>query len=45
MWRRVRAAVVVIGVAALLSGCGLFGCGGAGSNGGFLAGCAVGTRF
>lgn len=44
-WRRVRAAVVAIGMAALMSGCGLFGCGGAGSNGGFLAGCAVGTRF
>jgi hypothetical protein len=32
-------------VAALLSGCGIFGCAGAGGNGGFAAGCAAGTRF
>jgi hypothetical protein len=44
-WRRVRAAFVVIGLVVSLSGCGLFGCGAAGSNGAFLGGCAVGTRF
>ena len=44
-WRRVRAAVVALGLAAMLSGCGLFGCGGAASNGGYFGGCGAGMRF
>jgi hypothetical protein len=29
----------------MLSGCGLFGCGGAASNGGYFGGCGAGMRF
>jgi hypothetical protein len=44
-WRRVRLAVVAFGLGAMLSGCGIFGCSGAASNGGFLGGCGAGMRF
>ncbi|MDR5749639.1 hypothetical protein [Caballeronia sp. LZ024] len=44
-WRRARMAVVALGLAAMLSGCSIFGCGGAASNGGFFGGCGAGMRF
>jgi hypothetical protein len=43
--RLLRALVAVAILSVLLSGCGIFGCSGAGGNGGFAAGCGVGTRF
>jgi hypothetical protein len=44
-WRRLRLAVVALGMAALLAGCGIFGCGGAATNGGAFGGCGAGMRF
>ena len=44
-WRRLKLAVVVLGVSALLAGCGIFGCGGSASNGGAFGGCGAGMRF
>ncbi len=37
--------VIALLALAQLSGCGLFGCAGAASNGGAFGGCHVGTRF
>lgn len=44
-WRRLRLAVAVLGVTALLAGCGIFGCGGSATNGGAFGGCGAGMRF
>ena len=44
-WRRLKLAVVVLGVTALLTGCGIFGCGGSATNGGAFGGCGAGMRF
>jgi len=44
-WRRLRLAVAVLGVMALLAGCGIFGCGGSATNGGAFGGCGAGMRF
>jgi hypothetical protein len=44
-WRRLRLVVAVLGVTALLSGCGIFGCGGSATNGGAFGGCGAGMRF
>ena len=44
-WRRLKLAVVVLGVSALLAGCGIFGCGGNATNGGAFGGCGAGMRF
>jgi hypothetical protein len=43
--RRIGMGTLALGMAALLSGCGIFGCGGAATNGGFLGGCEAGMRF
>lgn len=43
--RRLRLAVAVLGVTALLAGCGIFGCGGSATNGGAFGGCGAGMRF
>jgi len=47
LMRRKHIARVLVSIVALLmlGGCGLFGCGGATSNGGGWGGCHVGTRF
>ncbi|OTP76426.1 hypothetical protein PAMC26510_03535 [Caballeronia sordidicola] len=37
--------MVVLGVTALLAGCGIFGCGGSATNGGAFGGCGAGMRF
>ena len=37
--------LVVLGVSALLAGCGIFGCGGSATNGGAFGGCGAGMRF
>ena len=44
-WRRLRLAVAVLGVAALVAGCGIFGCSGSATNGGAFGGCGAGMRF
>ena len=44
-WRRLRLAVAVLGVAALVAGCGIFGCAGSATNGGAFGGCGAGMRF
>jgi len=44
-WRRLRLAAAVLGVTALLAGCGIFGCGGSATNGGAFGGCGAGMRF
>ncbi|SOE71096.1 hypothetical protein SAMN05414139_03959 [Burkholderia sp. D7] len=44
-WRRLRLAVAVLGVTALLANCGIFGCGGSAANGGAFGGCGAGMRF
>ncbi|WP_167389060.1 hypothetical protein [Caballeronia ptereochthonis] len=43
--RSLRAVAVVLAASTMLSGCGLFGCGGFATNGGGFGGCSVGTRF
>jgi hypothetical protein len=45
MLRRLKLAAVAVGVAALVSGCGIFGCGGSATNGGAFGGCGAGMRF
>jgi hypothetical protein len=45
MLRRLKLAAVAMGVAALVSGCGIFGCGGSATNGGAFGGCGAGMRF
>jgi hypothetical protein len=36
---------LALGMAVLLGGCGIFGCGGNATNGGFFGGCGAGMRF
>jgi hypothetical protein len=43
--RRLIVAAVALGVAALLGGCGIFGCGGSATNGAAFGGCGAGMRF
>jgi hypothetical protein len=45
MLRRLKLAAVAVGVAALVSGCGIFGCAGSATNGGAFGGCGAGMRF
>jgi len=42
---RIIVGVVALTALSLLGGCGIFGCGGAASNGGGFGGCHVGTAF
>jgi hypothetical protein len=44
-WRRLGQGVVALGIATLLSGCGIFGCGGSATNGAAFGGCGAGMRF
>jgi hypothetical protein len=44
-WRRARTAIVAAALAALLTGCGIFGCAGGATNGAAAGGCAAGLRF
>ena len=44
-WRWFRFAVAVLGVSALVAGCGIFGCAGSATNGGAFGGCGAGMRF
>ncbi|CAG9247662.1 hypothetical protein BDI4_210009 [Burkholderia diffusa] len=44
-YRRLAGIVLLTMAGLLLGGCGMFGCGGAASNGGGWGGCHVGSRF
>jgi hypothetical protein len=44
-WRRLGQGVIALGIATLLSGCGIFGCGGSATNGAAFGGCGAGMRF
>jgi hypothetical protein len=44
-WRRLGLGVAALGITALLSGCGIFGCSGSATNGAAFGGCGAGMRF
>ncbi|WP_198379006.1 hypothetical protein [Burkholderia ubonensis] len=44
-YQRLAGIVLLATTMSILGGCGMFGCGGAASNGGGWGGCHVGSRF